>query len=241
MTASTTATAYSSDVTVVNAALPFLANIAKSFDKFSFDKLEIVYIPGVPTTVGATFAMSFDPNMYDATETTIAGFMQTHGAISTPIWQTATLRVPKWKLRSSEWFVGYQGTENKVETSFRAIGTFRAFVTSLLGVTSTDAISYGHLQVNYVVRLAAPSQVHDKTPKTHPHHLSFVSYNVNTVQLYRRACQEFGSVPFAAFYQAMRTPKPWVNPWRGDVEVSHGMVLDLDIEELDTAFTTLLL
>lgn len=72
-------------------AFPFLATIARSYDKYRFHSLRFQIISSSPSSNGGRWYLMWDPDSEDITGNTTQGFMASKYSLSSTAWQSGTL------------------------------------------------------------------------------------------------------------------------------------------------------
>lgn len=141
-----------------NAVFPFLSEIASKYDKIKWHRIQLRWIPALPTTAGGTVAMYFDSDRKDAAPADLAEALQNKGCVISPVWRGVTYNLTRAQLRSNEMFTtGLGATAAKSENTFTGPGVIQVIVTPLIGVTISAATLLGSIEVCYTAELMFPS------------------------------------------------------------------------------------
>jgi hypothetical protein len=77
------------------ALFPWLANMARLFDRYEFENLEFIFRPAVGTDTDGKFLATFDPDVLDEWPDSKTTMMEAKCQLDAVPWANATLRVPK--------------------------------------------------------------------------------------------------------------------------------------------------
>lgn len=74
---------------------PRLAQLAKLYQKYTCESLRFEYIPAVPTTSSGNMGIAVQADPKSMLTGSFEEFMSLNGAVSAPVWQTASVLVPR--------------------------------------------------------------------------------------------------------------------------------------------------
>lgn len=77
------------------AAFPWLSHIAALWDNYQVVNLSFRFVPSVPTNTFGTISMGVDYDVYDAAPADQQSFMMMANAVSSSIWQSFSLALPR--------------------------------------------------------------------------------------------------------------------------------------------------
>lgn len=131
---------------------PYLSGLAKLFESYDFERLQIDYVPRCSTATAGFVAMAVDYDAKDAAPSSKTSLMSYHGAVASSPWQACSLICDRRDLHKMG----------------------RQLYTRLSSITSTDSKTYdvgnlwlavggqgsaaqvGEVYVTYTVRLSTP-------------------------------------------------------------------------------------
>ena len=147
------------DIVATNTTVfPFLAQIAQKYDEIKWHKIQLRWIPALPTTAGGTVAMYFDSDRKDAAPADLAEALQNKGCVISPVWRGVSYNLTRQQLRTNEMFTtGLGSTAANSENIFTGPGVIQVLVTPLVGVTISAATPLGSIEVVYTAELMFPS------------------------------------------------------------------------------------
>ena len=154
------------DIVATNATVfPFLAQIAAKYDKIKWHKIQLRWIPALPTTAGGTVAMYFDSDRKDAAPADLAEALQNKGCVISPVWRGVSYNLSRRQLRSNEMFTtGLGSISGNTENTFAGPGVIQILVTPLVGVTISAPTPLGSVEVCYTAELMFPSGASGTVP-----------------------------------------------------------------------------
>jgi hypothetical protein len=203
-TANTATAVTSFDLSVgTSAVFPAASNLAKNFDKVKWRRMNLKWVPALPTSAGGSVAMYMDTDRTDVGATTMQLAAQNKGAVLGALWDAATYNIPKQMLRGNEWFTTLQGSSG-TENTFASPGRCHVLYTAQPGITYTTATVVGYLLVSYELEFGFPTGSTDSTVPTRRsaaklRDSSLVSYDEETVRQYENFAAGCEVVP--DFYQ----------------------------------------
>lgn len=147
----------------LGSVFPWLASIANRYETYRFLSLEYRYIPSVGTGTNGRFmiAPDYDPDDDNSSESKskIATF---DDAISTPVWQEATMRCKKANLAKRKTY--FTRSDNPTRTNSKLSYDALQLVLGYSGFTETTLL--GELYVKYTISLETP-QLDPDTPSVY--------------------------------------------------------------------------
>jgi hypothetical protein len=205
-TANTATAVTSFDLAVgTSAVFPAASNLAKNFDKVKWRRVNLKWVPALPTSAGGSVAMYYDTDRKDVGSTTMQLAAQNKGAVLGALWDSATYSVPKQMLRPNEWFTTLTGTASaSEENTFTSPGRCHVLYTAQPGLTYSTSTVVGYLLVSYEMEFGFPSAATDTTVPTRRAReqlgdTSLVVYDEKTVRQYENFAAGCKVVP--DFYQ----------------------------------------
>lgn len=140
------------DLNPGNAVLfPWLAGVAKNYEKYRFEKLSFHLSPRNPTTTTGSVYMALDYDWDDAPAASATIIMANSGAIATSVWAPATLVVDCARLNQD---MPYRYVADALRSGDSQRSTYAGFL--MVGLAGTSAQTSFELTAHYRIRLACP-------------------------------------------------------------------------------------
>jgi len=138
----------------VSASFPWLAQVASRFESYTFERLDYIYEPMVPTTQPGTVMMAIDFDSLDGPPTTKTTLMAFQGATRTSPWGACRLTTTEEQRKKMV-------NERYIRTGTIAVNADpKTYDVGMLYVatigTGTTAVSLGEIYVEYTIRLRTP-------------------------------------------------------------------------------------
>lgn len=132
---------------------PWLATIAKSYEKWRPRKVRLIYVPLCPTTRPGNIIMAFDYDPSDALPVTAIEMEQNKTSVSGPIWHEATLELSVRDMLDNvkAYYTGPVSTP-----ADRRMAYGGQFVIAYDGLDSTATV--GKFYLDYEIELLTPQQ-----------------------------------------------------------------------------------
>lgn len=129
------------------AQMPWLATLAKSFQRWRCTKARIQWQPFVGTTRDGSLAMGIDWTNDLTTSAKVGQIVSLTPSLQTPLWESAQLVLPKAKLMSRRWY-------DICEDGAWSVDKFVATLAAIVQVPVEQAErEVGALWIDYVVEL----------------------------------------------------------------------------------------
>jgi len=176
----------------LGAIFPWLSHLAQNYESYRFRKLEVEYVPFVPTTQAGTIMLAMDFDAADATPLTKAGLMSMQGAVSGPVWGPIKLDCVKANLLKMAESRYSRGGNLAANLDIKTYDVANLNVATASAGVFVGAI--GELYLNYTVELITPQynmadEAADDSAKVIP------TANVTKLNLFGSARTVTGNLP----------------------------------------------
>jgi len=157
------------------ATFPWLYNLTRNFDMYSFKKLRFRFVPMKSASTDGTLYMAWDPNSGDDTPQVPWELMNYEIAIQSSVWEMTFIDIPARSRFAKNLFLRQEDNWDPYTQTDIKTYDLGAFFIASSGVTATST-QIGSLYVDYTIHLLFPQTISEN-----PYPVSSVNWSWSTV------------------------------------------------------------